>query len=477
MAVNESDKLLQKIDFGFGSADLEGVEMLRRFFYRSGDFHEACSSKTYLILGPKGSGKSAIFKMLRDESEDTKPLQSPNLLITDEPQLRACYQAMKNNPKFGDSQVTLWRFYLASLISGSMSGIAEDLPNDLIKLYGKFLVACGMKETSFGRRWIDGLKVKAGLPGLGDLELTLPKDAPPLLNQIDQLFAETDSWLKERNGGKGCTLWICLDRLDEVSLNGGNEGYAEIEELTSNLLKAVSEVLRYTNIRLKLFIRSDIWSRVTFVNKDFFIPTKHEIEWSSEDLFIMIAHRLIAIHPEFNESETIDFHLAFNWIDAFFEWHGSAFKDFDDLCEKFKDGRGMVMPRVLIDFCIECQKAQSDFNRKGIAPARPPALISSRAINSALKKTAQSRIEDFMKVFEKFAHGYQSLRGGASRNLTREQLAFSLGFANPADAQSAISSLERIGAIQIADKKAIHLADQFRIPYLFAVALEIGDLQ
>lgn len=49
---------LENVDFGLGAAQQE--QQLKNYFYRSGSFKLACSEKTYLILGGKGAGKSAI---------------------------------------------------------------------------------------------------------------------------------------------------------------------------------------------------------------------------------------------------------------------------------------------------------------------------------------------------------------------------------------------------------------------------------
>src|SRR5258705_955965 len=56
--------VLETIDFGLGAAQQE--KQLRTYFYRSGSFKLACSDKTYLVLGAKGAGKSAIFRMLQE---------------------------------------------------------------------------------------------------------------------------------------------------------------------------------------------------------------------------------------------------------------------------------------------------------------------------------------------------------------------------------------------------------------------------
>jgi hypothetical protein len=39
-----------------------------------------------------------------------------------------------------------------------------------------------------------------------------------------------------------------------------------------------------------------------------------------------------------------------------------------------------------------------------------------------------------------------------------------------------ISDLVRIGAVAVEDKRAVNQSDSFEIPYLYAVALEIGGI-
>jgi predicted Ser/Thr protein kinase len=65
---------LDKLDFGLGAAQQE--RHLGNYFYRSGAFKLACSDKIYLVLGAKGAGKSAIFRMLR-ELQSEIPIFAP----------------------------------------------------------------------------------------------------------------------------------------------------------------------------------------------------------------------------------------------------------------------------------------------------------------------------------------------------------------------------------------------------------------
>jgi len=103
--------LLDKLDFGLGAAQQE--QQLKQYFYRSGSFKLACSEKTYLILGAKGAGKSAIFRMFRELEREISIFALPNLWISDEPLLRDHWATLQ---KIGlQSQVTLWRFYMATI--------------------------------------------------------------------------------------------------------------------------------------------------------------------------------------------------------------------------------------------------------------------------------------------------------------------------------------------------------------------------
>src|SRR5947209_10789659 len=104
---------LEKIDFGLGAAQQE--QHLTNYFYRSGSFKMAASGKTYLILGAKGAGKSAIFRMLQELRDEIEILKPPNLWIADEPQLREHWSMLQAQNI--TSQIILWRFYVASLIA------------------------------------------------------------------------------------------------------------------------------------------------------------------------------------------------------------------------------------------------------------------------------------------------------------------------------------------------------------------------
>jgi hypothetical protein len=403
--------------------------------------------------------------MFRELESEIAIFFPPNLWGSDEPLLRDHWATLRRASI--DSQVTLWRFYIASLIAKRC--LEDDrLPDELQKNYRRFLVRWGLVQE-VPTAWQAVRLVKVAV-SFGDYFKTeIPPKTPLAVTEIDYVIYSANQWFEDQ----GADLWVCLDSLDEVSING--RGHDEVEELLSSLMRAVAELIRLKHIRFKLFFRSDIYHSLTYVNKDHFSALKLELQWSREDLAILLAHRLQSLHPSQNGSLT--YPDSAQWIDAVFGWKKGRHtpESFEHLYDLLKDGNGDVLPRDLINFCIAAQRLQQNFNTQGIHPPSPGKLISAQAILEALRQTAASKLNDFLQVFQNFRDTYDLLKGGSSRHLTRSQLSKALGKKDPLDAGLVIADLVRVGAIAIKDRKSVHQSDQFEIPYLYAMALEIGE--
>lgn len=451
---------LDRIDFGLGAAQQE--QHLTNYFYRSGSFGLACSDKTYLILGPKGAGKSAIFRMLQELNQEIRILQPPNLWVADEPQLRE-HGSMLRGQQI-TSAITLWRFYVASLIA-QVCLDQPTLPENLRSDYERFLARWGLvQEKPTAWQAIKHMKLTVGLSNFVKTEF--PPKTPLSVAEIDYVIFSANSWLDSREAD----LWICLDSLDEVSVNG--HSHDDSEDLLSNLMRAVGELIRLRRIRFKLFFRTDIYQALTYVNKDHFSAVKLDLGWSKEDLAILLGHRLQSVHEPV---EVLNYENSLRWIDGVFDWpQQGELGNFEQLYSAMRDGNGDVLPRDLIQFCINAQKAQMSFDIQGINVPQASKLISSEAIRQSFRQTAQSKLNDFLQVFQNFKETYDQLKGSNTQTFNREQLTAALG-KDPLDAKIVISDLVRVGALAIKDKRAVNQSDSFEVPFLYALALEIGD--
>jgi hypothetical protein len=304
--------------------------------------------------------------------------------------------------------------------------------------------------------------------GYGDLFKTeIPPTKPLAVTEIDYILYSAQGWLHQERRD----IWVCLDSLDEVTLNGGKQ--SEAEELLSDLMRAVGEMGRLNRIKFKLFFRTDIYNALTYVNKDHFSSVKLELKWSLEDLAILLGYRLKAADEG---EQPITYPVARRWIDEVFAWNGSGCGGFDILFAQFTDGNGDVLPRDLIHFCLDAQRAQQAYNIQGINPAPEGRLIGPHAIDTAIRETAVAKRTDFLQVFKNFDKTFDQLKGHGSRRFTRQELIQALSIVDEIDAQLKIADLVRVGAIAIKDKKAVNHSDSFEIPYLYSLALEIEDM-
>jgi hypothetical protein len=453
---------LERIDFGLGAAQQE--QQLRNYFYRSGSFKLACSDKTYLVLGAKGAGKSAIFKMLGELRSEIPTLQPPNLWVPDEPRVRDHWATLQSSGI--TSQVTLWRFYAASLIAKACLE-QNNLSEDRGKEYKRFLVRWGLVRE-IPTAW-QALKLAKVSVGIHEFKTEIPPKSPLAVTEIDYVIYSANEWLESM----GADLWLCLDSLDEVSFNGN--GHDDTEDLLSNLMRAVAELIRLRRIRFKLFFRTDIYHSLTYVNKDHFSAVKLELRWSKEDLAILLAHRLRSLHNGY--ADPLVFSTSVQWVDEVFDWpKDSELKSFHEIYRLLRDGNGDVLPRDLINFCIEAKKLQESFDIQGVHAPSGNRLISGRAIREAFTQTAASKLYDFLQVFQNFRDTYDRLKGSAVARFNRADLSNALGKKDKLDADLVIADLVRVGALAITDKKAMNQSDAFEIPFLYALALQIGDL-
>src|SRR5690606_29211793 len=92
----------------------------------------------------------------------------------------------------------------------------------------------------------------------------------------------------------GYQAWVLLDRLDVA--------FAENVELESNALRALFRVyldlLALSNVKLKIFLRTDIWARITSEGfREASHITRHvTITWNRSSLLNLVVKR--AVHNE-----------------------------------------------------------------------------------------------------------------------------------------------------------------------------------
>ena len=110
-----TSKLLRDLELGSDVA--ESDEHLRRYFVQTNVFLDVIHDETDLVLGPKGSGKTAIFRMLSDPRFEIPALEGVTVIPAFNTQGTVFFQDLQEMESLSEGQIrVLWSGYILSLI-------------------------------------------------------------------------------------------------------------------------------------------------------------------------------------------------------------------------------------------------------------------------------------------------------------------------------------------------------------------------
>lgn len=114
-----------------------------------------------------------------------------------------------------------------------------------------------------------------------------PGSATPNEIPVERALALLDSCLVEL----GQVCWVALDRLDEAF-----QGLPDVEiPVLRALLRTYLDINEFTNVKVKLFLRKDLFRRITgstFVNLSHVNAKKVDVYWNEDDLRSLLMRRV-----------------------------------------------------------------------------------------------------------------------------------------------------------------------------------------
>lgn len=401
-----SVKSIKNVDFG--RVDAEREDNLGDYFVETGVLDKISRGRKYVVLGRKGSGKTALFKL-------TTPAKLGHEVIAldyiDYP-----WEAHKLVQEAGmhaeSAYVASWRF---SFLAAVCRHWTETAPSDIKKTAKNLMKRIyrdeepGVLELLIDKvkriRKIEGPNIP-GVAATGAIELDEKKeDGPILANTLGQWCIVLEDLIVKNYDQAPFTLKI--DRLDD--------GW-DASEPSKQLIIGVMKAARDLNIKLArtgdppaviVFLRSDIYNELRWNDKNKMTDDIEALEWTDAKLQEVaearIAHSLgiprrDAWFEVFSKDEMLRRSSTFNYIVR----------------------RTMGRPRDMIAFCLKCQDgAEGDVVQTGEV-YRAEALYSrhiynelddemhkqlpaSRALLASLKALGKTRfkLEEWIKALQK----------------------------------------------------------------------------
>jgi hypothetical protein len=445
----------------------------------------------------RGPAKSAIYSLLltrEGEFFDRSTLLVPGEKPRGTPAFR---DIIANPPTVEVEFVGLWKLYILALVGRKMreydikGPAAENVYSALeaarlldreYDLAGLLRAAQDLARRLFNLESVEGglvLDPVTGLPNGLTGKITLREPAAALRDQgfmtVDRLISHANTALESA----GVQVWVLLDRLDVA--------FAETHELERNALRALFRVYRdlaeHEAIKLKIFLRSDIWQRIA---EGGFREASHitkfaVLEWSQASLLNLVIRRMIS-NPTLVEAMKINRDQILGDFDAQHELFYRVFpaqveqgsrkpSTLDWMISRCADGNGKTAPRELIHLLTALRDTEISRLERGEAPASGGQLFDRSVFKEALPVVSETRFHHSLIAEYPDLKGILSKLTGEKTEQTIDSLA-DLWETDLTQATSQAHKLVDVGFFQLRGSKDFQT---FWVPFLFRDALSMSQ--
>jgi hypothetical protein len=472
--------ILSELDFGFDVA--ENDINLENYFVETEDFSKIKSGDVDVIRAHKGLGKSAIFKMLISGAykvPDTIIVNGSDATSSDI--FRSNLSSANNENQYR----LLWTAYLSSAVANEVCRL-EDHPayRKEYREIKDFLKALGLGKTESSSSLIERLKRTKSL-GIG---LGISEDGMPSLNfnvefdnQKQSISASEEHFIdlmrmciNVLNIAKKKT-WILIDRLDELYEKNSEKETLSLRGLLRSHLNICAINGGQTLVRAKIFIRTDIYEKIT--KKQGFTNITHlrdiNIVWSARSIASLASERAIAN----NKIREILVELKVDTKDPNAVWDKLLPKKIEGrpssewIARATSDGTGAYNPRNFITLLSLTKMKTAALVKANPNGHKFDTTLSVDAFPSAFSELSRKRLDDtVLAEFPQTRKYIDQLRGGISSfespSILKTQLGISIN--NDEDFVVAVEALMAAGVLKQISASA------WSIAYLYRAALRAG---
>lgn len=481
----DTDRLVDQLDFGSSTAEKDTLLQTARI--ETSVFHDVINDRVDLILGTKGSGKTALFKILTNYLRDDFYKERIILLNgAEEPAGDPIFLGFK--PRFDQLSLiefqNFWRVYLVALVYNDVfcnPRFKTDF-HEVQKEIRLLETVCIQNNFPFGKKpWTlkhlvnqtlqailtrkitttydtDGTMGVSVEPGDGGTPSGTISETPIFINEIRQQVLAILRKAKLK-------VWILIDRLDEI-----------FPRRTPTETIALKSLLLTTNsfpdesLRLKIFLRDDIFSSL-IDPKTGFTALTHVTDRASDtlkwdpDLICKLIVKRIFCYESFREH----FHVDKQRLEKDRQYQVTCFyhvfpqkaergmSTLDWIYSRCQDGLGVVTPRDVIDLLQAARNRQVTLAKE--APHTIQNVISFSALRYGYERMSERKVNTFLQAeFPHLWEDYLSKFQNQKSTLMLPALARLLGTSD----SRTLKILEDIGFLRAVPNKR-----SYTVPYLY----------
>jgi hypothetical protein len=392
--VPNKQQVLASLNFQGQTGEKQPADSLREIFVGTHAVNAALDPSTPLVIGRKGTGKTLVFRQLLSQASGSA------LAIT--------------SPSGIDETQREWQisedFYEA--ISDTLDGARSTWVHAWMAVIGLTLVRLDNASPPHSVETLIGAEQKYGLAAF--------------VSDVRSLLAAPDSgimlreWLLAIDGQRSEPLTLLFDGLD----TGFGTRRDLRNEAVTGLMVLLNDLGRtFRQLRLKAFIREDIFRSLSFPNKSHLRADAAVLVWNDQTDYLRIIIRQAWRSPEFRQYA--EARLAeqlrvpggaqgFDWDTSIEYWPDdvvgmvwrllagervaggkTAFTD-NWVWARLADANGDHAPRHLVELFIGATRREIDLEAAGPFPR---ALIRPKSLVDALEAVSESAIEALAEEF------------------------------------------------------------------------------
>jgi hypothetical protein len=484
--------VLKSLNLGQRVAEDE-LSDLAKYFVETSQWTDMLAGTKDVVYGPKGTGKSALYGLLNTQEE---ALRTRNVFLASAENVRGAtvFKGLISSPPPTESAfIFLWKLYCLVIAGKALQerGIKNASSTALVSALqsAKLLVPEASISSVFRsvQDYFKGLisrdvsAVEYGLsidPATGMPTATRKVEFRQSGTQayddvpVDSLLEIADRGFKQADK----SLWILFDRLDVA--------FVDSPDLERNALRALfrtyNDLRALGNISLKIFVRDDIWRRIStggFAEASHIIRTTN-ITWTDQGLLNLVVLRLLnstallaylgldaeAVRADFNEQKKLILRILPPKVDT-----GKNPDTFEWMVTRVKDGLGITAPRELIHLMEWIRELQiKRLERR--EPEPPDDQLFDRAVfKEALKEVSKVRYAQTL------AAEYPDLKSFMDKleSQKSDQTVSSLAAIWQLDSTAAVDTAERLVGIGFFEKRERKGVTSYWIPFLYRGALKV----
>lgn len=471
MASSKRVALLRKLDIGKSVA--ESDHDLAKYFLKTRVFDDFIDGDLDVVIGGKGTGKSAIFRIVANNASAYDNLSNVIVVPVSNESGALHFDQFDDMDDPTDTRLgNAWKLYILSVLGNKLA----DSFSLKKRLEGReilnFLYRHKLRKKNGDLRNI----LKSALDKLqADVQLKSRyikilakfgyKPTPPA--QPSEVITDGFNCIRDYLEKTGEEAWIIIDRLDEA-FTARDKAHLEVPTLRA-LLRSILDMKTWSpRIQLKALFRKDLFESVTaepLKNLDHIM--REEIIWSDTDLYYLLDRRLREKPDIFSTLK-----LSRNCSDE--DLFTAVFPDQVDvgpkrpktwkwMVSRIQDGKGEKWPRNLIELvnnAIAAEYARAVYGR-----GENKNLISGDALRDGQIKLSNARRVDYLFTETGSTGQYVRLFKRKKAEQRRENLSQLLK-KNGSELQDTIDDLVRIGFLQ-------ETGSTFKVPFLYRPGLEM----